>query len=101
MVLCRSLQDLDSPYYYALSADNRLLRVNVAHVVGVLDGPEGEIDSQDAQKIQAAVQRVRPVDWANLSRELLRAHVGHACAGEGVHRARPPFTVDWASLLLL
>eukprot|EP00200_Dunaliella_tertiolecta_P005053 CAMPEP_0202359206 /NCGR_PEP_ID=MMETSP1126-20121109/12588_1 /ASSEMBLY_ACC=CAM_ASM_000457 /TAXON_ID=3047 /ORGANISM="Dunaliella tertiolecta, Strain CCMP1320" /LENGTH=1135 /DNA_ID=CAMNT_0048952565 /DNA_START=212 /DNA_END=3620 /DNA_ORIENTATION=- len=62
-----SLQDLESPYYYALSADNRLLRVHVMHVAGVLEGPEGEIDPQDAAKIDAAVQRVRPVEWANMS----------------------------------
>ncbi|KAF5836973.1 P-loop containing nucleoside triphosphate hydrolase protein [Dunaliella salina] len=62
-----SLQDLESPYYYALSADNRLLRVHVTHVAGVLEGPEGEIDPQDAAKIDAAVQRVRPVEWTNMS----------------------------------
>lgn len=68
-LLLRSLKDIHTPYYYALGADNRLLRVNVAHVAGVLDGPEGEIDSQDAEKIMGAVQRVRAVDWVNMSRE--------------------------------
>lgn len=64
-----SLHDLESPYYYALGADNRLLRVNVKHVVSVIEGPEGEIDPQDVDKVAAAVQRVRPVDWVNLSCE--------------------------------
>jgi len=71
----RSLRDLDTPYYYALGADNRLLRVNVMHVTGILEGPEGEIDPQDAAKIMAAVQRVRPVDRANLTCECMRVCV--------------------------
>jgi len=42
----RSLQNLDTPYFYALGADNRLLRVNIVHVVGLLEGEAGAVNAE-------------------------------------------------------
>ena len=59
------------PFYYALGADNRLLRVSVVHVAGVLDGPEGTLGQGDVATVTSALEGVRASGWANLEGESL------------------------------
>ncbi|GFR39875.1 hypothetical protein Agub_g377 [Astrephomene gubernaculifera] len=54
------------PYYMCLSADNRLMRVSVACIAGVLEGAEGVGAEEDAAKVRAAAERVRPNAWSNV-----------------------------------
>lgn len=42
-------------------------RLQVVHVAGVLEGPEGSLREEDRTKIGAALDSVRLDGWANLT----------------------------------
>lgn len=53
------------PFYLALGADNRLLRVSVAHVVGSVPGEEGGLEGEAVTKVEAALAAVPVAGWTN------------------------------------
>lgn len=66
------------PFYACLAADNRLMRVSVSCVVGVLAGPDGIGSPEDLDKVLAAVQGVRANAWRNIEGEPLGVGRGRA-----------------------